>query len=162
MIPYSSSDVASYFLKKGVDENIEITPMKIIKLVYIANGWYMALSNESAEGELNVLIDEESQAWPYGPVIPSIYNDFKIFGKLNLTEVSWGMKTDHLDFDDETANFLDVIWEKYKHFTGIDLSNLTHQKNTPWDLTYIEGEKNKVIPKSTIFSHYKNKLEGGK
>ena len=47
--------------------------MKIIKLVYIAHGHYLA-KNDSP------LFTEKVEAWDYGPVIPSLYHEFKIYG----------------------------------------------------------------------------------
>jgi len=66
----NSLAVANYFITKANDEGTELTPMKLIKLVYIAHGWHLGLKNES-------LIDEGVQAWKYGPVIKSVYDEFK-------------------------------------------------------------------------------------
>ncbi|MCB0375635.1 MAG: DUF4065 domain-containing protein, partial [Sinomicrobium sp.] len=70
---YNPVIVANYFLSKyGVDYHI--TPMKLVKLVYIAHGWHLGITD-------NALIDENPEAWKYGPVIPRIYHEFKKFGK---------------------------------------------------------------------------------
>ena len=70
---YNPIIIANYFLSKyGVDYNI--TPMKLVKLVYIAHGWHLGITN-------NALIDENPEAWKYGPVIPRVYHTFKKFGK---------------------------------------------------------------------------------
>jgi len=45
--------------------------MKLQKLVYYAHGWHLALNNEP-------LIDEQVECWQYGPVISSLFHEFKI------------------------------------------------------------------------------------
>ena len=77
---YTPITIATYFLQKEKD-NRTITPMKIIKLVYIAQGWYLALKNG------NSLISENAEAWKYGPVIPSLYDRFRTWGSSVISEI---------------------------------------------------------------------------
>lgn len=46
--------------------------LKLIKLVYLAYGWSIALDYR--------LFDEPIVAWKHGPVIRSLYHEFKHFG----------------------------------------------------------------------------------
>jgi len=57
--------VANYFIKKSQDDGIAVTPMQLVKLVYIAHGWHLGLHHSQ-------LLTESIQAWKYGPVIPSV------------------------------------------------------------------------------------------
>ena len=75
-MPYKPKDIADYFLLKGADD-ANMTPMKLIKLVYIAHGWSLGLYNKT-------LINEQPQAWKFGPVIPSLYDEFKEFGNKKI------------------------------------------------------------------------------
>lgn len=58
---YNPITIANYFIKK-YQEDDKLTPMKLIKLTYIAYGWYLALRN----GEK--LVSEKPQAWDLGPI----------------------------------------------------------------------------------------------
>ncbi len=61
---YSAQAVANCFLDLANKENKEITPLKIQKLVYIAHGWFLAVTDKP-------LVDDEFvEAWQYGPVFP--------------------------------------------------------------------------------------------
>ncbi|WP_413154860.1 hypothetical protein [Bartonella sp. cb54] len=40
---YTVQQVANFFLDKGREENIPITQMKLIKIVYFAYGWVLAI-----------------------------------------------------------------------------------------------------------------------
>lgn len=65
-MPYQANIIANFFVKKAQEEQIPLTLMKIIKLVYIAHGWHLAHKKSP-------LISEPVEAWPYGPVVPSVY-----------------------------------------------------------------------------------------
>ena len=71
--------VANYFIGKGIESGIEVTPMKLIKLVYVAHGWYLGNYQKP-------LIGEASEAWKYGPTIPSLYHSFKQLGNQKITK----------------------------------------------------------------------------
>ena len=73
-------EIANYFIEKSLDSGVDLTPMKLNKLVYIAHGWYLGLSDRP-------LIGEAAQAWKYGPVIPSIYHRFKAYGGAQITSL---------------------------------------------------------------------------
>ena len=61
---YSASHVANFMLDKADQEGRPVTQMKLLKLVYIAYGWYLSLVNKK-------LFSEEIYAWKHGPVIRS-------------------------------------------------------------------------------------------
>lgn len=147
---YRPIQIANYFIQKSFDDGSEITPMKVVKLVYIAHGYHLALTGGAP------LIKERVEAWPYGPVIPSLYNAFKKYGRSDIKELWEDPETGEIELvsDPEIKLFLDKIWDAYGHLNGLQLSTLTHQKDTPWDKS-----KNKVgvgvIPNKDIQSHYK-------
>src|SRR5882762_236012 len=70
---YDPKSIANVFLALAEAEGKHLTPLQLIKLVYIAHGWYLALTQKP-------LISEQAEAWQYGPVIPSLYQEFKGFG----------------------------------------------------------------------------------
>jgi len=72
-MPYPALAIANEFIKVARERNKQLTPMELLKLVYFAHGWYLALSGVP-------LINEPVQAWRFGPVIPSIYHAFKRYG----------------------------------------------------------------------------------
>ncbi len=118
--------------------------MKLIKLVYIAYGWNLAINEER-------LFEEKIEAWKYGPVIPSIYREYKRFGSnqipkdrfiaeidLDTGKVSSVPIVD--DSDQETKQLLDLQWDCYNNKTGVDLSKITHETGSAWDIAWKKGE----------------------
>ncbi len=128
----TASNVARYFLYKAKDttQQHEIDSMKLNKLVYIAYGWYAGLKGKP-------LFEELPQVWKYGPVVPSVYHEFKHFGRAPIDPEEEGFKDPGLFITDpDVWEFLDKIWEVYGKYTAIELSQRTHRKGTPWDIMW--------------------------
>jgi uncharacterized phage-associated protein len=123
---YSAATIANYFIDRARKGGKSIDQMKIQKLVYYAHGWYLAMTSEP-------LIDEQIEAWRFGPVVPSLYRALKHCGNQAVKQAIQPAEPDLLPF--EVQSFLDRIWNLYSHLTGIQLSNLTHQNGSPWSRT---------------------------
>jgi uncharacterized phage-associated protein len=147
--PYSPLLIANYFIVKATKDGEILTPMKLIKLVYIAHGWHLALLNMP-------LISEDVQAWTYGPVVPTLYHTFKRFGSGPVALATPG-NTNFDMIDERTKAILNRVWESYKKYSGTQLSNITHLPNTPWDGTHNAGLN--IIPNALIKRHYKELSE---
>lgn len=145
---HSPKVIANYLIRKSFADQSLVTPMKLIKLIYIAHGWSLALRD-------NALINEPIEAWKYGPVISSIYHSLKKYGKSPVTsEILDNSNIDEELSEDEKA-LLDKVWNVYKPYSGLHLSTLTHQKDSPWDLIFNNGGSE--IPNELIKSHYQAK-----
>lgn len=133
---YSSKAVANKFIDVAHKHGELLTPMKLQKLVYYAHGWYLSLKCGSP------LINEKIEAWPYGPVIPSIYHEFKSYGGDVITRYAteidneFQIVTPQIDNGYELDSFMEKIWEVYGKYSGIQLSNMTHEPGSPWATTW--------------------------
>jgi uncharacterized phage-associated protein len=140
-VPYDARSVANYFIDSAAGEGKRLTPLQLIKFVYLAHGWHLGIRGEP-------LLNERAEAWQYGPVIPSLYHALKVYGnrpvteKLASFEVSSGptivFTTREIPTPDDPAvrEVLAAVWNAYKHFTGAQLTALTHQAGTPWYQTW--------------------------
>jgi len=140
---YLPAHIANYFLSKAENDGVkDMTPMKLIKLVYFSYAWYLAIFERK-------LFTETVEAWRYGPVVPSIYHEFKRFGNSPIQQYSINFELENnkisfpvIDKDDEDAlGVVGAIWRTYKNLDGWDLSKITHADgSTPWSLAYAQGE----------------------
>jgi len=150
----SPFQVARFFIESGARDGQAVTPMKLMKLVYIAHCWSLALLDKP-------LISEPIRAWKYGPVIESLYHGFKRFGNspIPLAEAE---SLPELDCDENTLMLLEKVWEKYGGLSGIHLSSLTHLPGSPWYKVWEEdGGKNMryaIIPDDKIKGFYTEKI----
>ncbi len=130
------SEVANFFLEIGKREKVPITPMKLLKIIYIAYGWALGAENIR-------LFGEEIEAWKYGPVVPSVYHEFKHFGGNPIVDF---LSQEYDAFEDVEArtpiispddtdvmDVLSFVWDLYKDKSATKLMRLTHIKDGPWD-----------------------------
>jgi uncharacterized phage-associated protein len=139
---YSSITVANCFLDLAERDGEVLTPMKIQKLVYIAQGWHLGLYGKP-------LISEEVEAWQYGPVFPELYHEFKLYGGRAIVRPS-DMGVGLSSIKAKTRRFLKTVWKVYRQYTAVQLSNLTHKAGTPWYQT----EFRRVIEERLIQNYY--------
>lgn len=125
-------DIAINILKKAFNENISITPMKLQKLIYILQKDYLKKTGKS-------LFNEDFQAWKYGPVLISVYDQFKKYKGNSIREhyctFEDGEKVYTLIDEknsEEFSNSLDTIWNKYKNYSAAYLLELTHSNEGAW------------------------------
>jgi len=145
----SAVDVAYYMLKLAADKGLEMTNLKLQKLVYIAHGYMWALANKP-------LIDEAPQAWKYGPVIHSVYGQFRKYVDQRIQIDTSKIPEDLLD--DKEKEVIEAVLDTYGQESAIDLVNLTHQPDTPWDEIWNRhGGKDQLfaeIPDPLIKNHF--------
>lgn len=144
-----SLSVAKYIFNAVEDKHV--TPMQLIKLAYIANGYMLGLHGRT-------LFDEKVEAWRYGPVIPSIYKAVRNFGgnKIeNLDSVTDG------EFSPEEEAVMEKVARIYGEYDGITLSSATHRPETPWSMTWKQNKSNAPISDDLIENFYKGILQQG-
>jgi uncharacterized phage-associated protein len=169
-MPINALAIANAFIDEAKKHNESVSPMKLQKLVYFANGWYLALFDEP-------LLDEMVEAWEYGPVIPSVYHEFKKFGNNSITKKATTIDYPSLNFREavipdlgnrsEIEELIVKIWEVYGDLTAIQIANLTHQDGTPWEETVSQYKskysdsipKNLDIDREIIKQYFTSKLE---
>ena len=121
--------------------------------------------------ETRTFFEEDVHAWPWGPVVPSLYGKFMRAGRgaisgLRATElVTSGLKVSVREPDapdEEIMNYFRSVWETHKRLSGVQLSNATHAPGGPWGIVkeqYGDLYSKPIIPNPIIKSVFKNKIE---
>lgn len=110
---YTISEVADEFL--AIDS---MTPKKLQKLCYYAQGLYGAITEQR-------LFEEEIEAWIHGPVAPELYYKYKPYGYNNIP------KRERTSDNKELTEIVEQIYRIYGKLDGNQLEALTHSE-TPW------------------------------
>lgn len=147
---YDAITIADEILKIAKKRGLTLSPMKLMKLTYIAHGWALAILDRD-------LFRNRIEAWQYGPVIPDLYHATKQFGRNEIPLTMVGEPQD-TSVDPETHTFLESVVDKYQNFSAIALSNMTHQTGTPWDNVYVPNMRGVEIPDHLIKQHYEEML----
>lgn len=125
----SALNVGNNILQRGFSEDIDITPMKLQKLIYLVYKRYYKKNSKA-------LFSEPFEVWKYGPVVRSVYDEFKHFGANSIKKYAMEPNGSVLIVNEEKSesfrSALDYVWDKYKYYDGIPLSEMTHRKNTAW------------------------------
>lgn len=153
--------VANDMIQRGINANTLLTQMRLQKLIYFAHGWHLALYDAP-------LVDTTFQAWKYGPVIPSVYHEFKEYGTLGINSLGTelvmlpegGMSWYPPQIVDSTGlvkPLLDKIWEVFGSYSGTQLSGMTHAEGSPWRTIYDANQNGRdmIIPNDDIKQYFK-------
>lgn len=141
--PYSVTDIARYVVSKCYRDGRPVSNLQLQKMLYFLQILFL----EAFEVPL---FDEEFEAWPYGPVMPSVYRKFSMFGgspiQMSFTGADRPIKRDH-------RSFLDAAIEVLRGKSPWDLVRISHADNSPWDVVYNQKGRHKgVIPNDMLFS----------
>ena len=160
---YPAKAVANFFLELAWERGDIIDPMKMQKLIYFAHGWFLAKFDQE-------LINEEIEVWDYGPVISSIYQEFKKYGLHPITEpilvrdeslssrknifnpVGNNYYKPNIIRDSIEGKFLTKMYNYYGKYDSVYLSKLTHAEGSPWLASKLRREA--IIPNELIKSYF--------
>lgn len=125
--------VCNNILSRSFDEKIDISPMKLQKLLYFIACEYYKKTNSS-------LFSEPFEVWKYGPVLSSIYSEFKSYGKEPITAYAKDAKGNSYKINENVEPTLkasiDSIWNSFKGMNAIALSQITHKEGSAWSCAY--------------------------
>jgi len=144
MADYSASTIAKWFLaynrKIMREEDAEyISNLKLQKLLYYAQGVYSALTGD-------LLFDDNIVAWRHGPVVESVYHEYKHNGPEGINF------SDNFDFssvDQSARSILETVYDYFGQYSAWKLRDMTHEEK-PWG----ETDLNEVIDTDLIRTYF--------
>lgn len=141
--------VANYFIAMGMNEEESfMSNLRLNKLMFYAQAWCLATSGKP-------LFEADFEAWDFGPVIPAIYQKYKKYKGAAITEVSPDFSLSV--FDSEEIGLLSAVMASYEKYSAVGLTNLSHEKGEPWDITIQKEGRNGIISKALIKECFKKK-----
>ena len=156
--PLDTIEVANWFVGKAARVGNPITAMKLQKLIYYAHGWCLGLWEKP-------LVAQQVEAWTWGPVFSDVYHAVKHNGTKQITQLirdEYG-HVPAIPENDPRIPLLKQIWKIYSPFTAIQLSNMTHEKDSPWDKTRNKnpGRRGTDIEDNILIEHFRQKARQG-
>lgn len=147
--------VADYILMKGEKPNGEaLTQLSLQKLVYICQGWYLAVADET-------LFPEELYAYEYGPVVKELRKRFRFIGAdpLPMSPITDAARI----LSPGAKRVIDSVWDRYARMPTSKLVDFTHTPGSPWSLVWNgalpDERENLIIPTSLIRDWFRLRLE---
>lgn len=143
---YKALDIAYKILDKAnTPEGELISNMKLQKMLYYMQGFHLAYFGTP-------LFDEEIEAWQYGPVVPSVYEQF-------CDHKSGGISpgtTDIVQLQEDEEELFNEVFNIYGEYSAIGLMKMTHDES-PWKTT--PTGKGSIISQDKLKAFFKTRLE---
>jgi uncharacterized phage-associated protein len=161
--PYNVLDVAHYIIKYSHEHSYEITNLKLQKLLYFVQALFLIRSNGTIP-----CFSQDIEAWPFGPVVPEAYQEYKIYGSLEIPysktkhvlnkslELKSYVYNENIISEDDKSKINEVI-EHFKDTSAYELANLTHNQ-APWKNAFIPY-CNQVISCESITNFFLNEQQ---
>ena len=147
-MPHDSRAVANHIIAVADDRRQSMDLMTLLKLVYFSHGWALAVRGEP-------LSSHAVKAWKYGPVIPEVYFAFR--RRQGVYDLR---KLPHFDQELEVwcHDVISDTYNKYENVHPLDMSDMTHVVDGPWERTVRERGYNSTIPDDVIGSYFEREL----
>lgn len=119
---FTAQQIANWLLTQQ-----NMSPKKLQKMLYYSYSWVLALNNEDSEKIENRLFEDDFEAWVHGPVIRSIYEEYRGFGYNDIVTE----KSETVEISGDVLDILTQVLEIYGGYNGNELESITHQEK-PW------------------------------
>nr|DAY01126.1 MAG TPA: hypothetical protein [Caudoviricetes sp.]DAY75333.1 MAG TPA: hypothetical protein [Caudoviricetes sp.] len=140
---YKALDIANKIVSKtDLEHGDTISNLKLQKMMYYQQGFHLAYFGTP-------LFDEDIVAWQYGPVVPSVYKEYKSFESNSISTSKEG-----ISLSDDEEELFNNVYEEYNQFSAVALMKMTHEES-PWKTTEI----NSVISRDKMMSFFKTQIE---
>lgn len=144
--------IANYILDRAPQLGVErLTIMQLLKLIYLSHGWSLAFDETP-------LVEQNPQAWQYGPVYPTVYRALNHSGGNPVTDRIKDRLTGsqfYPNLTDYQRRVIDAVLKSYGKKHAFELSKITHQDGGPWQTTYDAKGAYSEISLDEMKSHYK-------
>jgi uncharacterized phage-associated protein len=146
-MPHKASDIAKVILRMADPEYGDIiSNLKLQKLLYYVQGFHLAMFNEP-------LFKEDIVAWNYGPVVPEVYREYKVFASGAIPQPQAEDVKAYDTLKKEQLDLICEIYDLYGQYSALRLMNATHEE-LPWRSTKLQ----EVITHKLLRSYFLTQL----
>lgn len=154
---YSALDTACKVVNYANEKGWSMSNLKLQKVLYFVQGYYLQMVRKP-------FFEEEIEAWPYGPVVPNVYEQFQKYGSGCIPVTNEYTVFDYIKWKDETCvydenvfskddlAFIEEVVNKLRRYSASDLVTITHLQS-PWKNAIKKG-KCSIIHKDCIQEYF--------
>lgn len=152
---YDALTVARYVINYSNCQDYVISNLKLQKILYFIQAYFLIIRDKAC-------FSDAIEAWDFGPVVPSVYQEFKQYGAGNIPAIrqyteGYGYNAESKLFDSkiisrDDKNSVECVVEKFKDYSATDLVKLTHAQD-PWKDAYRPYENN-IISLESIRNYF--------
>lgn len=150
MTQTSALDVAGYICDfQTVEANLNISHLKLQKLVFYCQAFHLALHDEP-------LFRENVEAWALGPVIREVYNEYKVYGNSVISPSENPEDDIATSLNRDQIPTITAVLSAYGHLSAPALVEKTHRE-TPWQEAFQKGNGT-IIKHDAMKNYYRDFL----
>jgi uncharacterized phage-associated protein len=144
---YSAADIAKYIIAVAHENGDVVTNLKLQKLLYYAQAWYMVHNNGRK------LFSDDIEAWKFGPVIREVYEQYKRFARNPIDDEADEKDITRLEPNDR--KFMDEFLAEFMDYSALSLVNMIHNE-APWKEAFDENDSmaSNIISTDSMYSYY--------
>lgn len=133
-------DVAEYIIGYANKKNYSISNLKLQKILYFVQAQFLVALGYPC-------FKDAIEAWDFGPVVRSVYNQYKRYGSTNIYSGDMSLETEMKEIEKDS---IQLIIDKCVNFSANQLVEITHNQD-PWKNAY---KKNVYISNNAIRDYF--------
>lgn len=118
--------------------------MKLQKILYFVQAEFLVTRNQPC-------FAEDIEAWDFGPVVPEVYHQYKVFGSSNIPVI--GRFLTPVMIAEGEREVIDAVVDECGKYSASALVEITHNQ-TPWIEAYNKPGYNNVISLESIREYF--------
>lgn len=134
---YDALNIAEYVIDYEHKQNRSISNLRLQKLLYFVQAQFWVTNKRAC-------FNDKLEAWNLGPVVPSVYHKFKLFGSLNFPQ---SLVTEFRGISTGDQRLINETLDKCAQYSTSTLISLTHGQK-PWQDAYARGDDKTIYPDS--------------
>lgn len=138
---YEAIVIAMYIVDHCFRSGTPISNLRLQKLLYFVQG-QSYIKNDDC------IIDEDFYAWPYGPVIPTVYYKYCGFAG---APIRMAYDPGSIKIAEKDAELIEDTIERFSPYTDWQLVEFTHEEGAPW---FKYKTNRELIPKKDIRDYF--------
>lgn len=127
----TTQKLCNWFIQRANESGTPLNPVKLNHLVILADWWHLHRNGD-------FITNERAEAWASGPVLPSIYHEYKDEPPYSAIEHP-SRRQPPLEEETDIIPFLEHIWNVYGKYTAKQLARINTAPSSPWQ--QVQGKR---------------------
>ncbi len=139
---YDALDVARYVINYENSQDRLVSNLRLQKLLYFIQAQFLVTSGYAC-------FSDKIEAWDFGPVVPSVYHEYKLFGSSSIPRF---LSCEAVNITPKDRLLIERILDKCSHYSTTELVSITHRQQ-PWKDAY-DRKYDRTISNHSIKSFF--------
>lgn len=153
MQAYDALEVSRHIINYSNDAGYGITNLKLQKLLYFVQAYFFIKKGKPC-------FRDSIEAWNFGPIVPSVYREYKRYGGFYVFSVETyidSLTLKRKKFEDnvisvEDKKLIDEVIDTFAEYSNSRLTDLVHGQ-TPWQEAY-RSDHGRVISANAMREYF--------